>query len=456
MNLFLPRIAALTAALFAAAAVQAADTRSAPKPAPGKGADLSCHVGAYRLDDGRALALGRIDDPAALRWRLLDGRTGKLANKDGALVSTLGWSDRADGVKVQLGQCGEGVVFDGHRGERLKFDIVDTTFEGAGVKLRGRLVLPAGQDKVPVVVMVHGSENYSGVDLYYQQHLFPTEGVGVFVYDKRGTGGSSGKYTQNFHELSDDAGAALREALRVGGARVGRIGYLGGSQGGWVAPLAASKTPQAQFVEVGFGLADGVLAEDRDQVVLDLRAAGFGDAPTLRKARELTDATGLIASTNGKRGWKELDAARAKYSKQPWWKAVKGEYSGMIANHTPAEIAAEFAKYDFEISWDYDPMPVLRTLKTPQLWMLGGDDIEAPSEETQKRLTALGRAGRPITSVVFPQADHGILEFEKNAKGERQHTRTAEGYVRMQLDWIKRGTLDGWPYGTAKQLAGPK
>ncbi|PPJ44707.1 alpha/beta hydrolase, partial [Rhizobium sp. KAs_5_22] len=95
-----------------------------------------------------------------------------------------------------------------------------------------------------------------------------------FVYDKRGTGGSSGKYTQNFHELSDDAGAALREALRVGGARVGRIGYLGGSQGGWVAPLAASKTPQAQFVEVGFGLADGVLAEDRDQVVLDLRAAG--------------------------------------------------------------------------------------------------------------------------------------------------------------------------------------
>jgi len=454
MNLLLPRIAALSAALFAAAAVHAAESQ--PAPAAGKGPDLSCHVGAYRLDDGRALALGRIDDPAALRWRLLDGRTGKLTNKDGALVSTLGWSDRADGVKVELGGCGEGIVFDGHRGERLKFDIVETTFEGAGVKLRGRLVLPAGQDKVPVAVMVHGSENYSGVDLYYQQHLFPAEGVGVFVYDKRGTGGSSGKYTQNFHQLSDDAGAALREALRAGGARVGRIGFLGGSQGGWVAPLAASKTPQAQFVEVGFGLADGVLAEDRDQVVLDLRAAGFGDATTLRKARELTDATGLIASTDGKRGWKELDAVRAKYAKEPWWKAVKGEYSGLIANHTPAEVAAEAAKYDYEVSWDYDPMPVLRTLKTPQLWMLGGDDIEAPSEETQKRLTALGRAGRPITSVVFPQADHGILEFEKDAKGERQHTRTAEGYVRMQLDWIKRGTLDGWPYGSAKQLAGPK
>lgn len=445
------RIATLTAALSAAAAVHAAE----PAPAA-KGPDLSCHVGAYRLDDGRAVVLGRIDDPTALRWRLLDGRTAKLTRKNGALTGTVGWGDRPDPTRVELGRCGEGIVFDGHRGERLAFDIVDTTFDGAGVKLRGRLVLPAGQDKVPVVVMVHGSENYSGVDMYYQQHLFPSEGVGVFVYDKRGTGGSSGKYTQNFHELSDDAGAALREALRLGGERVGRIGYLGGSQGGWIAPLAASKTPRAQFVEVGFGLADGVLAEDRDQVVLDLRAAGLADAATLRKARELTDATGLIASSGGKRGWKELDAVRAKYQKEPWWSAVKGEYSGLIARHTPAEVAAEFAKHDYEVSWDYDPMPVLRTLKTPQLWMLGGDDIEAPSEETQKRLTELGRAGRPITSVVFPQADHGILEFEKDAKGERQHTRTAEGYLRMQLDWIKRGTLDGWPYGTAKQLAGPK
>lgn len=147
---------------------------------------------------------------------------------------------------------------------------------------------------------------------------------------------------------------------------------------------------------------------------------------------------------------------RKKYEAQPWWTSVKGEYSGLVATHTRDQIMAEFKKYDYEVSWDYDPMPVLRTLKTPQLWVLGGDDIEAPSEETQKRLTALGRAGRPIASVVFPQADHGILEYEKDAKGERQHTRTADGYLRMLLDWIKRGTLDGWPYGTAKQLAGPK
>ncbi|MGH8081414.1 MAG: alpha/beta hydrolase family protein [Lysobacter sp.] len=455
MNTTALRTTVLLTALWAQGAFAAEPAAAATAAAPA--IDARCHAGAYRLDDGSVVALGTLDKPSLLRWRLIDGRTGKLTPKDGGWLSTRGWTDQPDGVQVSLGSCEEGrIQYDGHAGKKIKYDIVETKFEGKGVTLRGRLVLPQGHAKVPVMVMVHGSESYSGVDGYYQQHLFPAEGVGVFVYDKRGTGGSTGKYSQNFYDLSDDASAALREALRLGGKRVARIGFHGGSQGGWVAPLAASKTPQAQFVFVGFGLADGVLAEDRDQVVLDLRAAGFGDAETLRKAREVTDVTGLIASTNGKQGFEQLDVLRAKYQNEPWWKALKGEYSGLVALHTREEAIAEIAKNDVEVSWDYDPVPVLRGLKVPQLWVLGGDDVEAPSEETQKRLKAMGDAGRPITSIVFPQADHGILEFEKNAKGERQHIRTADGYVRMQLDWIKHGTLKGWPYGTAKQLAGPK
>ena len=455
MNASVLRTTVLLSALLNSAAAIAAEPTAvmvANKPI-----DARCHAGAYRLDDGSVVAIGTLDKPELLRWRLIDGRNGKLTQKDGAWVSTLGSTTRPDGVQVSFGSCEDGrIQYAGHAGKKIHFDIVDTKFEGKGVSLRGRLVLPEGKSKVPVIVLVHGSESYSGVDGYYQQHLFPAEGVGVFVYDKRGTGGSTGKYSQNFYDLSDDASAALGEALRLGGKRVGRIGFHGGSQGGWVAPLAASKTPRAQFVFVGFGLADGVLAEDRDQVVLDLRAAGFGDAETLRKAREVSDVTGLIASSKGQRGWDELEALRKKYQDQPWWKALKGEYSGTIALHTREEALAELAKDDVEVSWDYDPMPVLKNLKAPQLWVLGGSDVEAPPEETEKRLIALAQAGRPITSVVFPQADHGIWEFEINADGKRENTRTADGYVRMQLDWIKHGKLDGWPYGTAKQLAGPK
>src|SRR5690606_38233641 len=122
-------------------------------------------------------------------------------------------------------------------GMRLRFDTTETSFEVAGATIAGRLVLPEGQGAVPIVVLVHGAERDSARDYYTLQRLFPSAGIGAFVYDKRGTGGSSGRYTQNFLTLANDAIAALHEARRLAGTRAGRIGYQAGSQGGWVAPL---------------------------------------------------------------------------------------------------------------------------------------------------------------------------------------------------------------------------
>ncbi|ALN65578.1 alpha/beta hydrolase fold family protein [Lysobacter antibioticus] len=451
MNLFrlcfAVAIASVIAAVCASAHAAPASTKSS------KAADARCHVGAYRLDDGRVVSVMPSDDPSKLRWRLLDGRTGKLVRENGAWISTRGWTGQPDGIRVAFGTCNQSRIrFDGRRGRKIGFDIAETRFDSHGLSLRGRLVLPRGQDKVPVVVLVHGSEKVSGVDAYFQQNLFPSQGVGVFVYDKRGTGGSEGKFSKDFDLLSDDAVAALAEARRLGGARISRIGLHGSSQGGWVAPLAASKTPQAQFVMVVFGLADSVLSEDRDQVAADLRAAGFGDAETLAKARRVSDATGLLAASKGQRGWDELDVLRAQYQHEPWWQALKGEYTGDVVQRRRGDDLMQIAMLDSDVSWTYDPMPVLRKLTQPQMWILGGDDAEAPSQETQLRLSRLAAEGRPIEGAVFPQADHGILEFETDASGERLHTRMAEGYIPLQLDWIKHGKLDGRRYGRAVRL----
>lgn len=424
--------------------------------APAFAEDVRCHAGAYRLDDGSLVVVAGVSEPAQLRWRRVDGRTGLLKRvADGGWTSTLGWTDRGDGVEVGFGTCDEQRIrFDGHTGKRLAFDVTDTRFEGNGVSLRGRLVLPKGDGRVPIAVEVHGSEDYSAVDLNYMQSLFPAQGIGVFVYDKRGTGQSSGKYTQDFYLLSDDARAALLEARRLAGDRAGRVGFHGGSQAGWIAPLAASKTPQAQFVVVGYGMATDPLAEDRDQVMLDLRKAGYGD-DVLAKAREVTEATASVVASRGARGWEQLDVVRAKYSGEPWWQAMQGEFTGMVAHHTRTEVEAMAPKVEVGTSWDYDPMPVLRDLQVPQLWILAGADSEAPPEETERRLRALAAEGRPITTMVFPGADHGILEFETGSDGKRASTRHADGYLRMQADWIRNGRLDHAPYGNAQLLAAP-
>jgi dienelactone hydrolase len=421
------------------------------------GDDVRCHAGAYRLDDGGIVAVAPVSDPAQLRWRRVDGSTGLLKrDADGAWTSTQGWTDRPDGVQVGFGACGEArITFEGRAGRRLDFDVVDTTFAGNGVTLRGRLVLPKGADQVPVAVEVHGSERDSAVEFNYMQQLFPAQGVGVFVYDKRGTGRSTGSYTQDFHLLADDARAALDEALRVGGGRIGRIGFHGASQGGWVAPLAASRSPRAQFVLVAYGLADTALSEDRDQVMLDLRRAGYGD-DVLASAREVTAATGAIVASHGARGWDALDAARAKYAAQPWWAKMEGEFTGMIAHHTRAEVEKLAPEQEVGTSWDYEPVPVLRALAIPQLWILAGADREAPPQETMRRLRALAEEGRPVTAMAFPGTDHGIITFETGAGGERNDTGYADGYFRMMADWVRDGRLGHAPYGNAELLATPK
>lgn len=418
--------------------------------------DARCHAGAYALDDGRTVVIAAISDSPDLRWRALDGRSGLLkADASGQWNSSLGWTGRSDGIKVAFGNCNEGrITFDGHSGQRQQFDITETTFEGNGVKLRGRLVLPRGDQPVPIAIEVHGSESNSAVQGLYTQYLYPADGIGVFVYDKRGTGESTGTYTQNFHLLADDARAALKEARRLAGKRVKRIGYDGGSQGGWVAPLAASDS-DPDFVVVRFGLADSPLAEDRDQVALDLRNAGYGD-DVLGKAREVTDVTGAIVASRGTRGWEQLDAVRGKYGAQPWWAAMKGEFTGLVVTLTRDKAAALAPVLEQETSWEYDPMPTLRNLRVPLLWVLAGEDLEAPPKQTRERLLQLAHDGRAVSVVEFPATDHGIIEFETATDGSRTSTRYADGYFRIVNDWIRTGAFNNAPYGTARILAVPK
>lgn len=95
------------------------------------------------------------------------------------------------------------------------------------------------------------------------------------------------------------------------------------------------------------------------------------------------------------------------------------------------------------IPLQYDPMPVLRNLRTPQLWVLGKDDIDAPSAETAARLKALAASGSPITTAIFPDAEHGMWEYEVAPDGTRLSTRQPDGYFRMLVDFARDGRLHG-------------
>lgn len=402
-------------------------------------AQESCQAGAYRSADGDfvALAESTINPAGGLRYLFRDGRRGSTGDAEAPLDCT------PDGVRIGQGAGAKTWA-------RVAFRETPATFDSAGSALAGMLIEPAGADPGrPLVVMVHGSERTSPIGGIYG-YAMAAQGLSVFVYDKRGTGKSEGEYTQNFELLASDAAAALRQARAMLPGHSGRAGFFGGSQGGWVAPLAATLTP-ADFVAVGFGLVASPIEEDREQMISEVRAAGLGkDAETL--VNKLSAATAKLLLSYFRDGYTELDAARAALAGKPWAAQIQGEHSGTILRMPNAELRRiGRARFDnLELIWDYDAVAALRRLRTPLLWVLAGEDREAPIETTRAALADLQAAGQPIDVYLFPGTDHGMIEFTTGPDGKRTYTRITDGYLTLLGDWMK-GMARG-PYGRAERL----
>jgi len=413
-----------------------------------------CHLGIYRLADGALVDIAPEEDDT-LRWLRFDGATGRLhRGTDGTWQSTYGWTERADGKAVSFSACSAGQIsFGGVTGQRIALEVHEAIFKSHGTRLAGRLVIPQGKEQVPIVVLLHGSEQASALSDYslqnnFLQRMLAAEGLGAFVYDKRGTGKSGGHYTQDYSLLADDAVAALREARQLAGARAGRIGYQGGSQAGWVAPLAANRT-SVDFVIVCFGLAVNVIDEDQEGVELQMREKGY-PPEVIAKALEVASAAEEVFESDFKGGYPKLDEMRAKYGSALWYKDVHGDYAFFVLQQdSDAKLRALAPQFDWHTPFHYDPMPALRADNAPQLWILGGEDYEAPSAETSRRIKSLIADGLPFTLAYYPGAEHGMTLFETGTDGSRVSTRYASGYFSMIRDFARDGKLQG-SYGDAE------
>src|SRR4029077_14660687 len=139
-----------------------------------------------------------------------------------------------------------------------------------------------------------------------------------------------------------------------------------------------------------------------------------------------------------------------KYKSEPWYKDVHGDFVFFILPLDRKQIIDAIAQsFNFQTQFHYEPIPALRASTTPQLWVLGSDDLEAPSAETAKRIKSLIAQGKEFTLAVYPGAEHSLTEYEVDAKGERLSTRFAPGYFQMMADFIRNGRI-GEHYGNAE------
>ncbi|MEL6877009.1 MAG: alpha/beta hydrolase [Pseudomonadota bacterium] len=347
-------------------------------------------------------------------------------------------------------QCGNGSVLVNGNEIWRKVSIVETNtrFRSGDTMLVGRLIEPPGANNAtPLIVYAHGSEDTAWIERGRDPYQMVGRGISVFVYDKRGTGQSEGQYTQNFPLLADDLVAASKEAKRLAASRFGRFGLIGLSQGGWIAPLAADRAG-ADFIGIGYGLVADIREEDAAQVQKELRDAGFGDE-ILAIAREITDVTARIAASDYTDGLDELTELQKRFSAEPWFLLMRGSYTGVFLSMSADELRTNGVPQfnNLDIDWTLNPMNVMRGVEAPQLWILAGEDREAPIDLTLERLSILREEAKDITIYMFPDTDHGMWEYDQKDDGSREYLRVTPGFYELMADWAKgRVTVD---YGSA-------
>jgi dienelactone hydrolase len=325
---------------------------------------------------------------------------------------------------------------------RTYYRTEDVTFASGGVRISASLLMPAGPGPFPAVVMIHGSGPTDRASLMPVADALARNGVAVVAPDKRGAGRSTGDWVRaTFDDLADDALAAVAFLKQRAGIDPHRIGLQGASLGGWVAPLAASRSSDVRFVIVEAAPTISPAEHERRRVERQMLADGVR-REIVSRALAFMDRKFEVGRTG--EGWDALvrDVERAR--REGWVDYV----------NPPASL--ENMQWHWRHVLSYDPQPALERLTCPVLAVYAELDTVVPADFSRARIVkALDRAGNTdVTVKVLPRANHGFFAAVSGGPSEVPRLRGfVDGYFDARVDWLLE-RIDGAPTVTADAAIG--
>lgn len=287
----------------------------------------------------------------------------------------------------------------------------------AGIQLAGTLTLPRSSGPFPAAILITGSgpqdrdETVAGHKpfLILADHL-TRRGIAVLRVDDRGVGGSTGSMSNSTSE--DFAGDVLAgvEFLKAR-AEIDpkRIGLIGHSEGGVIAPLVATKSSDVAFIVLiaGPGLPGDETLYLQGAVLL--RASGVDEAQ-ISQNRKVQEAIINIVKS-------EKDPA----ARIPLFRALRDEWTAKLSDDVKPimiqRLEAEFQRVS--TPWlnylvNFDPRPVLAKVKSPVLAVTGEKDLQVPYRENLAGIEDALKSGAntDYTIVHLPNLNH-LLQTSK-------------------------------------------
>jgi uncharacterized protein len=280
--------------------------------------------------------------------------------------------------------------------------------EHDGVTLAGSYS-PAGDT---AIVALHGAGEATRDGLLYEHlhRVLPPIGVGVVTFDRRGEGESTGDASRGRFDVQ------VRDALAVldsvGAERVGLWGY---SQGGWIAPLAATRSDRVAFLVLV--ASTGVTPSEQMMYATarQLRLAGYGD-DVVARALDLRRRFEDWVHGHGREHEDELRADLLS--------ALDEEWFGHL--FLPPVLLDEEGCALWIEEMDFDPRPVFARVRVPTLAFFGEADSWSPVPESVEAWREA--RGDEVEIVVIPGAEHDLTLPDGSLAPE---------YERTLVDWLR-------------------
>ena len=318
-----------------------------------------------------------------------------------------------------------------------KILIEERRVTSGNTELSGTLYVPQSRTRVPAIVVTHSASSPLRVASLYEhlKTMLPALGVAVFVYDRRGSGQSGTKTAGgDYTLLADDAIAAAKNLKLDPRIDPRRIGTWGLSQGGWISPLAASRSRDIAFV---IAVSAPVVTADVQMIFSStnhLLANGYSqaDIEQMVATRRAVDnyMRGIASKAVAQR---LVDAAKSK----PWFIYL---YMGDTVRDR------EVSGWRKEI--ENDPLTNLTAVRVPTLVLYGAHDAVVPVAESVNRLKAVASHMPNLRVHVVAGADHAMqLEADSkislDPKNDGTERPNSAEYVAILSNWLTAQVLNG-------------
>jgi alpha/beta superfamily hydrolase len=304
----------------------------------------------------------------------------------------------------------------------------EVIFTNQTVQLAGTLYKPETETAYPTLVVLHAANGGTRQFPLYQHlaaHL-PACGMAVLLFDRRGSGHSSGDFeTASFEVLAEDCNAAVDYLHSRDDIDKKRIGLYGISQGGWIAPLVVGLRTDIAFLIIVSGCGVSPARQMDYGAAYTLRQQGFSEK-TIAQAIALRNR--INEYYRGHISREVVSAELDSVQSEPWFPEAYINPSKDL----PEDVTKDKQWYEL----DYDPIPIWKQIRLPTLFLFAEDDRWVPVVESISKLELATVHLNDAKIIQIKGTDH-LMYMTHDKKGETisgEYTETMVAWLMKHID----------------------